>query len=74
VLYKTVAGVRSPLDIVGRRGGYGVAASVPANAWHSLRVEFAGNRFRVVYNGQGLFEVEDSTFSGPRQGRPVDQG
>jgi hypothetical protein len=65
VLYKTVAGVRSPLDIVGRRGGYGVAASVPANAWHSLRVEFAGNRFRVVYNGQGLFEVEDSTFSAP---------
>src|SRR5262249_52354707 len=65
VLYKTVAGVRSPLDIVGRKGGYGVAVSVPANTWHSLRVEFAGGRFRVVYNGQSLFEVEDATFSSP---------
>jgi len=65
VLYKTVAGVRSPLDIVGRSGGYGVAVPVPANAWHSLRVEFAGSRFRVVYNGQRLFEVEDATFGGP---------
>jgi hypothetical protein len=64
VLYKTVAGVRSPLDIVGRRGGYGVTVAVPANAWHSLRVEFAGGRFRIVYNGQSLFEVEDATFGG----------
>ena len=65
VLYKTVAGVRSPLDIVGRKGGYGVAVSVPSNAWHNLRVEFAGSRFRVVYNGQSLFEVDDATFSSP---------
>src|SRR5262245_17404389 len=64
VLYKTVNGVRSPLDIVGRKGGYGVSIPVPANAWHSLRVEFAGARFRVVYNGKSLFQVEDATFSG----------
>jgi Domain of Unknown Function (DUF1080) len=63
VLYKTVNGVRSPLDIVGRRGGYGVAASVPANEWHSLRVEFKGSRFRVIYNDRALFKVEDSTFA-----------
>jgi hypothetical protein len=31
VLYKTVGGVRSPLDIVGRPGGYGVDVTVPAN-------------------------------------------
>jgi hypothetical protein len=62
VLYKTVEGVRSALDIVGRKGGYGVATSVPANEWLSLRVEFKGTRFRVLYNGQQLFEVEDSTF------------
>src|SRR6516225_5130893 len=31
VLYKTVEGVRSALDIVGRKGGYGVAISVPSN-------------------------------------------
>jgi hypothetical protein len=64
VLYKTVGGVRSHLDIVGRKGGYGVAAKVPANTWHTLRVEFNANRFQVIYNGQKLFEVEDSTFPG----------
>ena len=63
VLYKTVGGVRSPLDIVGRRGGYGVGIPVPANTWLSLRVEFMGNRFRVIYGGHGVFEVEDATFS-----------
>src|SRR5262249_50801242 len=63
VLYKTVEGVRSALAIVGRKGGYGVAVSVPANEWLTLRVEFNGRRFRVLYNGQQLFEVEDSTFT-----------
>jgi hypothetical protein len=62
VLYKTVAGVRSALDIVGRKGGYGVEVSVPANEWLRLRVDFTGSRFRVLYNGQQLFEVEDATF------------
>src|ERR1700682_1095633 len=33
VLYKTVDGVRSPLDIFGRKGGYGVDVSVPADQW-----------------------------------------
>ena len=28
-----------------------------------LRVDFSGSRFRVIYNGKQLFEVEDSTFS-----------
>jgi hypothetical protein len=62
VLYKTVGGVRSHLDIVGRKGGYGVSAKVPANQWHALRVEFNANRFQVIYNGQKLFEVADATF------------
>jgi hypothetical protein len=62
VLYKTVNGVRSSLDIVGRKGGYGVDAAVPANQWHALRLDFSGSRFRVTYNGKQLFEVEDSTF------------
>jgi len=64
VLYKTVGGVRSPLDIVGRRGGYGVKISVPANQWLSLRIEFRGSRFKVIYEQRPLFEVEDSTFGG----------
>jgi hypothetical protein len=62
VLYKTVNGVRSALDIVGRKGGYGIAVPVPANRWHSLRIDFKGTRFKVSYNGNPLFEVEDSTF------------
>lgn len=64
VLYKTVNGARSAINIVGRTGGYGVNVPVPANQWHSLRVEFKGTLFRVLYNGEQLFEVEDSTFSG----------
>jgi len=63
VLYKTVDGVRSSLDIVGRKGGYGINVSVPADQWLDLRVEFKGSRFKVFYNGKQLFEVEDSTFS-----------
>jgi hypothetical protein len=62
VLYKTVGGARSHLDIVGRSGGYGVATKVPANTWLDLRVEFNANRFHVIYDGQQLFEVEDQTF------------
>src|SRR5712672_4768220 len=63
VLYKTVNGSRSPLDIVGRKGGYGVSVPVPANQWLDLRIDFTGNRFAVRYRGKQLFEVEDSTFS-----------
>lgn len=63
VLYKTVAGKRMSLDIVGRKGGYGVEVPVPAGQWHSLRVEFVGNRFKVMFNGEAVFEVEDATFS-----------
>jgi hypothetical protein len=28
-----------------------------------LRVEFEGSRFKVDFNGQRLFEVDDQTFS-----------
>jgi hypothetical protein len=62
VLYKTVRGVRSPLDIVGRKGGYGISVHVPSNEWCRLSVEFEGSRFRAMFNRRMLFEVEDSTF------------
>jgi hypothetical protein len=64
VLYKTVNGTRSALNIVGRKGGYGVNAPVQADRWHTLRVEFSGTRFNVIFNGAPLFEVEDATFTG----------
>ena len=63
VLYKTEGGVRSPLDIVGRKGGYGIDVAVPSGSWHSLRIDFKGSRFSVTFNGKQLFEVEDSTFA-----------
>jgi hypothetical protein len=63
VLYKTDSGKRKSLDIVGRKGGYGVEAKVAPNQWHTLRVEFDGNRFKVLLNGKHLFDVEDKTFT-----------
>ena len=63
VLYKTVNGVSSALDIVGRTGGYGVSVPVRANIWHSLRVEFKGTRFTASFSGKAMFEVENSTFT-----------
>lgn len=62
VLYKTVKGKRSSLDIVGRKGGYGVNEKVASGKWHTLRVEFAGSRFKLFFDGKHLFDVEDSTF------------
>jgi len=64
VLYKTVNGKRTPLDIVGRTGGYGVKETVASGQWHTLRVEFAGNRFKAYFDGKHLFDVEDTTFTG----------
>jgi hypothetical protein len=65
VLYKTVAGKRSSLDIVGRQGGYGVKTTVEPLKWHALRVDFAGDTFIVRWNGKELFQVKDATFAGP---------
>jgi hypothetical protein len=63
VLYKTIKGVRTSLEIVGRKGGYGVNTAVPPGQWHALRCDFAGSRFKVTYDGQPLFEVEDATIA-----------
>jgi hypothetical protein len=63
VLYKTENGKRKSLDIVGRKGGYGVETKVASQQWHTLRVEFAGSRFKVLFNGNHLFDVEDKSFA-----------
>lgn len=62
VLYKTVDGKRSSLQVKGRMFGYGVDTKVPKGKWSTLRVEFQGNLFTVSFNGKKLFEVEDDTF------------
>ncbi len=65
VLYKTIKGVRTSLEIVGRKGGYGVSTPVASGQWHTLRCDFAGTRFKVTYDGKPLFEVEDATMKDP---------
>jgi hypothetical protein len=62
VLYKTVNGKRSSLQVKGRMFGYGIDTDVPKGKWSVLRVEFVGNLFTVFYAGKKLFEVEDDTF------------
>jgi hypothetical protein len=63
VLYKTVNGKRRALDIVGRKGGYGVKEKVAPAQWHTLRVEFQGGRFKLFFDEKHLFDVEDATFT-----------
>jgi hypothetical protein len=63
VLYKTVNGKRSSLQVKGRMFGYGIDTDVSKAKWSVLRVEFVGNLFTVSYAGKKLFEVEDETFS-----------
>jgi hypothetical protein len=62
VLYKTVGGKRTSLEIVGRKAGYGVKTTVEPQRWHTLRVDFTDDTFKVILNGKELFQVQDSTF------------
>jgi hypothetical protein len=39
----------------------GVNLPVASGQWHSMRVEFAGSQFKVIFNGKLLFEAEDAT-------------
>ena len=39
----------------------GVNAKVAADQWHTLRVEFSGNVFKVSLDGKHLFDAEDAT-------------
>jgi hypothetical protein len=41
-----------------------VAAPVARNQWHTLRVEFAGKRIRVVFDGKSYIEIDDERISG----------
>jgi hypothetical protein len=39
----------------------GVNMPVAANQWHTLRVNFSGTHFAVVFNGKELFTADDET-------------
>jgi hypothetical protein len=53
-IYRTVKGRRIQFK--------GVDTKVTANVWHTLRVDFAGDHFKVSFDGKVLFEADDSTF------------
>lgn len=66
VLYKVENGERLALAPIGSSSKtYGVKHKVPKQQWGSLSVSFRGNLFEVRFDGDRLFEVADSTFSGP---------
>jgi hypothetical protein len=66
VLYKVERGKRTDLDPKGSGPfAYGKKVDVPSGAWSTLHVAARGSLFAVSLDDHRLFEVEDSTFSGP---------
>jgi len=64
VLYKVENGQRISLAPKGSPSKtYGVKHRVPKQTWDTLSVAFQGNAFTVSFDGQRLFDVEDSTFT-----------
>ena len=63
VLYKVENGKRTDLPLKGSGRTYGKKAPVPKNAWGQLGVTVRGPSFTVSINGQGLYEVVDTTFT-----------
>jgi hypothetical protein len=62
VLYKVQNGRRTDLPLKGVGRTYGKAITVPSGQWSTLRVTADGAVFAVYFNGEKLYEVEDSTF------------
>src|SRR5712664_140246 len=55
-LYYTAGGRRNTIQYVD--------APVPANVWHTLRVEFAGKRIKVLLDGKAYIEQENDRIGG----------
>jgi len=55
-LYYTTKGKRNTIRYVD--------APVPGNIWHTLRVEFAGARIKVLLNGKAYIEAQDDHIAG----------
>lgn len=64
VLYKVQNGKRTDLPLKGSGRTYGKKADVPKNAWSLIGVTVRGPLFTVSVNGHGLYEVEDTSFTG----------
>ncbi len=55
-LYHTTRGSRRTIKYVD--------APVPGDQWHTLRVEFAGRRIKVLLDGMQYIDLEDEHISG----------
>ena len=64
VLYKVQNGKRTDLPLKGSGRTYGKKTDVPKDKWSVLGLTARGTTFTVALNGQGLYEVEDATFTG----------
>ena len=64
VLYKVEKGKRIDLPLKGSGRTYGKKADVPKDKWSVLGLTARGNTFTVSLSGQGLYEVDDTTFAG----------
>ena len=53
-IYHTVKG--------SRRSFKNINMKVASNQWHTLRVDFAGNQFKVSFDGKVVIEASDDTF------------
>ena len=65
VAYKVQNGRRTDLPVKGEGRTYGKKTEVPSGQWSTLRVTAAGSAFSVYFNGNKLYDVADSTFTGP---------
>jgi hypothetical protein len=65
VLYKVESGRRTDLPLESEGRTYGKKVNVPSGAWSTLAVRVKGSLFEVALNGTKLYDVEDSTFTGP---------
>lgn len=54
-IYHTIKGKRVPFK--------NVDVKVAPGVWHTLRVDFAGNKFTVTFDGQKVIEATDDSFT-----------
>jgi hypothetical protein len=54
-IYHTIKGRRVPFKNVNTKVASGV--------WHTLRVDFAGNKFSVTFDGRKVIEATDDSFA-----------
>jgi hypothetical protein len=43
---------------------FSFSAAAPCNAWHTLRVEFAGKRIRMIFDRKPAIEVDEDRIAG----------